>query len=248
MVIDAHAEVGPFVKDSLKRKKIGAHPEGTVEAYLRDMDGAGIDMGVTFGRLDLDNQYQAKIQKLYPDRIISCAYINPRAENAKEELLKCAEEYGLRGLKLNGFRHCFSSADHELLDPLLEICAAHKMPVIMHSAGDNCFTTPMQIEEMARSFPDVIFIMAHGGNLWLAEEGTLAGARTKNIIVDASAMEAFRITHNAKVIPKGNFVMGSGWPWNNLKAVKFNIERCIQDPAVLEWVLGRAIAEAFGIY
>ena len=247
MIIDAHAHVGPLVADPLKRKKIDAHPDDNVEAYLRDMDKAGFDMGITFGRLDRDNQYQAEIQKKYPDRIISCAFIDPRTDDAVDEFRRCVEDWGLRGLKLHGWWHSFSCADHDLLDPLIQICEKHDLPVIMHSMGDNCYTTPVQIEEMARTFPAVKFIMAHGGNLWLAEEGTDVGMRNENVIVESSSMEGFRITHNSKVLPYGNFVMGSGWPFNNLSAIKYNVERCVPDKDAREWIMGRAVAQAFQI-
>ena len=219
----------------------------TVEDYIRDMDEAGVDMGISIARLDRNNAYQAEIQKRYPDRIISCAFINPRELDAEDELKKCVEEYGLKGLKLNGFRHSFSCADHVLLDPLMKICEKYHLPVIMHVQGDNCLTTPVQLEEMARSFPEITFVMAHGGNLWLAEEGTYVGARNKNIIVDSSSMEGFRITHNSKALPLGNSAMGSNWPWNNLKSIIFNIKRCVPDETAREWILGRAMAKAFNI-
>ena len=247
MIIDAHAHVGPLIKDYVLRKKYEAHPFDTVESYLEDMDAAGVDMGISVARLDMDNEYQAEIQRRYPDRIISCAFINPRAPKAEDELKKCVEEWGLKGLMLDGFRHAFSSADHVLLDPLMKICEKSKIPVIMHSQGDNTFTTPVQLEEMARSFPQIKFIMSTGGNLWLAEEGTSVGERNNNIIVDTTTMEGFRITHNAKALAPQNFIMGSNWPWNDLKSVIFNVRRCVLNKEVLEWVLGRAAAEAFNI-
>ena len=247
MIIDAHAHVGPEISDPLKRRKVEAIPGGTVEDYIRDMDEAGIDMGIVFGRLDMDNQYLAEAQKQYPDRIVSCAFINPKDDDPVEEFKRCVYDWGMRGLKLNGLRHSYPYSDHELLDPLLEICSENGLPVIMHCSGDNFMTTPVQIEEMARTFPKVKFIAAHGGNLWLAEEGTQVSSRTKNVIMDTSLMEEFRITHNSKVLDKGNLVMGSHWPFYNLIAIKDKVARCVQDEETLEWVRGRAIAEIFRI-
>lgn len=247
MLIDAHAHIGPEISDPAARKKIEAYPHATAEDYIQAMDEAGIDMGISVARLDMDNAYQAEIQRKYSKRIISCAFINPRDFDAEDKLKKCAEEWGLRGLKLNGFRHCYSCADHTLLDPLMKLCEKYHLPVIMHVAGDNCMTTPLQFEEMARSYPEITFIMSHGGNLWLAEDGTDVGARNKNVIVDSTSMEGFRVTHNAKVLPQGRFAMGSDWPLNNLKSIVYNIKRCVPDEASREWVLGRAMAQAFGI-
>ncbi len=247
MIIDAFAHVGPEIADPLIRHKMEAIPNGTVEDYLKDMDEAGIDMGITFGNLDMDNQYQAEIQKRYPDRIISCAFINPRAVDAVDEFKKCVEEWGLRGLKLNGFRHSYPYSDHMMLDPLIEICAKYDLPVIMHCSGDNCLTTPAQVEEMARTFPTVNFIAAHGGNLWLAEEGTQVADRTHNVILETSLQEEFRITHNSKVLPKESMVFGSHWPFTSLKVVRTKIDRSVDDPETKEWILGKAIAKIFHI-
>lgn len=247
MIIDAHAHVGPHIADEAERSKAASNATGSVEYYIRDMDEAGIDMGITFGMVDMDNKYQAEIQRKYPNRIISCAWINPRKPDAADEYRRCVEEWGLRGLKLHGWWHQFSNADHVLLDPLMVICEKYHLPVIMHTIGDNCLTTPMQLEEMAKSYPTVTFVMAHGGGMWLAEEGSMVSARNSNVIMDTSAMEGFRITHNARALPHGKLAMGSDWPWNNLKTMIFNIKRCISDPVAREWAMGRSIADAFGI-
>ena len=83
MIIDMHAHVAPKQKDYRAAVIADAYPLGNnVENYLRAMDKAGVDKAVTFGILDLDNEYQAKIQKKYPDRIISFAWINPRQPDA----------------------------------------------------------------------------------------------------------------------------------------------------------------------
>ena len=93
MIIDSHAHVGPVAKDIHHQAVIAGSPANAVEDYLRDMDAAGVDMGVTFGYLDLDNEYQASIQNRYPDRIVSLAWCNPRQLNAADEFRRCVRTW-----------------------------------------------------------------------------------------------------------------------------------------------------------
>lgn len=247
MLIDSHAHLGRLIEDPLARKKVEAHPLDTAEAYIAAMDEAGVDMGVSLGRLDLDNAYQAEIQKRYPDRIISFGFINPRAADAEDELKRCLGEYGLKGVYFNGFRHAYSNADHTLLDPLMKIIEGHKVPVMMHTQGDNTFTPPIATEQMARAFPEITFLMGHSGNIWLADEGSFVAGRTENIITDTCYVEAFRITYNSKNLPKERIVFGSNWPWNDLKSQIDYARRCIQNEEIEEWVMGRSLAKILGI-
>ena len=120
MIIDSHAHVGPVAQDERHRAIIAGNPANSVEDYLRDMDDAGVDMGVTFGYLDLDNDYQASIQNKHPDRIVSLAWCNPRQLNCAEEFRRCVEDLGIRGLKLHGWWHQHANSDHLLLDPFLK--------------------------------------------------------------------------------------------------------------------------------
>ena len=247
MIIDSHAHVGPVAKDARHQAIIAGSPANSVEDYLRDMDAAGVDMGVTFGYLDLDNDYQASIQNRYPDRIVSLAWCNPRQLNAADEFRRCVEDLGVRGLKLHGWWHQHANSDHVLLDPLFEILDEHSLPVVMHTLGDNPLTTPLQTEEMARSFPNVTVFMAHGGCEWAAADGLLVAARTPNIIVDTSFMPSWWINKFVEEIGADRVSMGSDWPWHHLQGVVKNHEVAIPDPEDRAWTMGKTAARVYGI-
>ena len=87
---------------------------GTIEALIADMDEAGINKSVV---LPLDwgivcrqeaklsiwraNEYVAKAQKRYPDRIIGFVGVDPlRGKEAIELLEKGIKEWGLKGVKI----------------------------------------------------------------------------------------------------------------------------------------------------
>lgn len=247
MIIDSHAHVGPAIKDNRLMAAFAGNPANTVEDYLRDMDEAGIEVGITFGYLDLDNNYQAEIQNKHRDRIISLAWINPRLPNAVEEFRHCVEDLGIRGLKLHGWWHQFSNGDHELLDPLFEILDEYRLPAVVHTLGDNPLTTPLQTEEMARTFPNVTIFMAHGGCEWAAKEGVLVAKRTPNIIVDTSFMPSWWIGEFVRQLGANRVALGSDWPWHHLVGVVKNHELAIPNPEDREWTMCRTVAEVYGI-
>jgi len=247
MIIDIHSHVGRLIKDKWLQHAMGSHPTATAEDYIIAMDKAGITMGVTFPCLELDNKYQAEIQKKYPDRIISFAWINARKPDAISEFKYCVEKLGIKGLKLHGWWHQFSYCDHILLDPLLEICNKYNLPVLAHAMGDNPLTSPLQLEEMAKSFPNVTFIMSHAGGVWLYDDALLAVKRTKNIIIDTTAMQGYWITKIVQEIGPERVAMGSDYPWNYLESTLKAIEVAVSDPKSREWVMGRTAARILRI-
>lgn len=247
MIIDIHAHVGRTVNDKRLFHAIGAHPAATAEDYIAAMDKAGITMGVTFGFLNLDNEYQAQIQRKYPDRIISFAWINPRKANAVSEFEHCVEDLGIRGLKLHGWWHQFSYSDHILLDPLCEICDKHNLPILMHVMGDNPFTSPLHLEETAKNFRNLTFIMAHAGVPWLYDDALLVVKRTKNVVVDTTGIPGCWITKMAEEIGPERIAMGSDYPLNYLESVVKIIEVAVPDQKLREWITGKTAARILGI-
>lgn len=77
MIIDSHVHIGRRFDRRLTEYIQGGNFKMLGEQVIEDMDKAGIDMGITFGLLDLDTEYQAEIQKVHPDRLVSCAWIDP---------------------------------------------------------------------------------------------------------------------------------------------------------------------------
>lgn len=247
MIIDSHVHIGRRFDHRLTEYIQAGNFKMLGEQVIEDMDRAGIDMGITFGLLDLDTEYQAEIQRAHPDRLVSCAWIDPHKKDALDEFRRGVEVLGIRGLKLHGWWQQFSLADHPLLDPFIEICEKNKLPVIVHGMGDNCMTTPLQLENLAKSFPGVNFVLGHGGNLWLGDEGILVAKRNQNIFVDTAYMQSYWIQRMVKELGASKVCMGSDYPWYYLESTVQHIKDVLDDPTDREWVMGRSIATVFGI-
>jgi predicted TIM-barrel fold metal-dependent hydrolase len=130
-----------------------------VKRYLTEMDEAGVRTVVNLdGRWgDKLKQTLKALDEAHPGRFLTFANINFDGiddetwgkDQAKE--LERSFEAGARGLKFYktfGLSHRYKSGklmqvDDPKLDPVWEMCAKHKKPVIIHVADPAAFFTPL---------------------------------------------------------------------------------------------------------
>lgn len=163
---------------------------GFVDSLIREMDDVGVDkavllptledstweyVGLTFRKVDTEAVIEACRQ--YPDRLVGAIRLDPTADSALEEFLRYADEDCIRLLKLSpteGFR-----VDDHRAWPLYEECAKRGFPVLIHigqTGGtfigeklearyqlNSAMGHPLQVDTVAKAFPDVAFIIAHNG-------------------------------------------------------------------------------------
>jgi uncharacterized protein len=101
-------------------------------------------------------------------------------------------EFGFRGFKV--YPPCgFSPSDRSLF-PFYELCAHHQVPVLIHigptsPALDFGFANPFLVDEAARSFPAVNFILAHGAVNFVQECVMMCRFRP-NVYLDISGYQS----------------------------------------------------------
>lgn len=103
----------------------------TAAALVRRMDQRGIDRGVVasihgvfYKNVHLANEELAKETRRYGDRLIPFASLNPLYPGWEEDLRRCAEDLGLRGLRLYPQYHGYDLTDAaslELIDAATEL-------------------------------------------------------------------------------------------------------------------------------
>ena len=129
MIIDSHNHLG------------GGPRQQTPEALLALMDRAGVDRAVAFPYVEVldpgHNDWMAEAVARYPDRLIGYAAVNPWQVGAADEVRRAVLEKGLRGLKLHPFLHGYSLAQHDLLDPIFEVCRDLGIPLVIHGAASG---------------------------------------------------------------------------------------------------------------
>ena len=143
-------------------------PEETAPRWVADLDKYGIDRIVfTTGG---GNDTLGKVVAMYPDRFVGFAHHDPFEPGAADELRRCVREYGFRGYKTLA-----PALDRSIADragwPLWEACAELNVPVLIHfgplgAGGGTMYhqnISPLTLHEVAKSFPDVNFVIPHFG-------------------------------------------------------------------------------------
>ena len=140
----------------------------------------------------MGNETLHKVCQMYPDKFIGMAHHDPFAPDAADEMEKCITQYGFRAFKTIG-----PWINKPLTDPgwfpLLEVCAAHNVPVLIHfgvlGAGggitNHINMNPMMLHDAAKTFPDVTFVVPHFGCGYVTDTLMLAWA-CRNVCIDTS--------------------------------------------------------------
>lgn len=167
-------------------RQLGLGPAASVVAEsmpqcLAEMDAAGIDVGVALGRQSgeatriarVSNDDVAELVRAYPRRFVGIASVDlTDTTGAAEELERAIRHLGLKGLSVEpGMVEPAMYADDPKLYPLYQHCADFDVPVILMSGGnagpDVSYSMPVALDRIARDFPRLSIVAAHGGWPWV---------------------------------------------------------------------------------
>lgn len=209
MVIDVHAhpvlfdEINANPEDlQFRKRQFGVFKSKAVPIEFEELllEDAQIDKVVLLpedysteaGRPIISNDEMVRIVARSPERFIGFASVDPRRDDAKEELKRAFDELGLMGLKLNTSRlHMYP--DDPCLTPIYEICEERGKPIIFH-AGYSWepntparFAEPIRFEPVAENHPQLRFCLAHMGWPWW-EETIMMLMKYPNVYADTSTV------------------------------------------------------------
>jgi len=135
------------------------------DGLIAKMDRVGVDVACVNGVLHLvtseGNDAVASFMKRHPGRVVGFAALNPFQHGMVDELKRCAEQLGFRGIKL----HTMVGQDHRLrwsCNPreasaewgaVFDLAAELRMPILYHG---------VVTEDDLRRHPATTFVMAHG--------------------------------------------------------------------------------------
>ncbi|MFW9905661.1 MAG: amidohydrolase family protein [Candidatus Thorarchaeota archaeon] len=210
--------------------------DGSAKRLINEMDAAGIDKTVIvaldyeflFRGLITFQEYNDRVAEMvnqFPDRLIGFAGIDPRrGEKALEELERCIEKLGLKGVKLwplTGFY-----PDDKDFYPFYGLVEEKNLPILCHTGSGPVkmylkYCRPAHVDTIAVDFPDMKIIMAHLGDPWVSEALAVAG-KNPNVYTDISAWEPvlrfapfvfYQTLFQAKMTcGLDKIVFGSDWP------------------------------------
>ena len=201
--------------------KVGTFdPSG--EKWIRDMADVGVDVGVNLitdfagghgwvgdnPALSIEAMHEeyAAIGARYPGKFFNVAGVNPHRRDAPALLERSIKEWGAVGLKLLPYTGFYP--DDQACYKLYEKCLELGIPVFIHTGsafmGYAKYARPMYIEQPAKDFPKLEFIMAHAGggigHLW--EEACTVGRSAPNVHLE--------LAQYAPTVIKGGFLGSKG--------------------------------------
>ncbi len=217
-----------------------------VESLLRAMDRANVDYaGICSIAQDMQNDYVLSCVKEHSDRVFAYAFINPR-EKGSIDVLKKYLDLGMKGVKLHPKLHGYYLSNHNIVDPVMEVCREYKVPMFAHGACEEV-NMPFDFEEMARSFPDVMVILGHMGAFGAVDSAILAASRTKNLYLDTSLCAAGDVRNAIKGVGADKLLMSTDWPGSDFRVEVVKIEvACEEFPGAFDKITGGNFLRLFG--
>lgn len=201
-IIDFHVHIYKKRKDPVKE-------------ILKLMEEYKISKSVVFPSNEVapDNFWMAEQIKNYKNKFIPFAWINPLLGNkAIEELDVLVKEYDFKGIKLHPLFHSFFP-NREYMDPFAKKALEYNIPILIH-CGHAPYSTPWQVGEFARQYPNIIVILDHMGlQVGWVDDAIIMAQRYSNIILGTTAMPFHeKIFEAVKKIGSERVIYGSDAP------------------------------------
>ncbi|TDW23194.1 amidohydrolase family protein [Kribbella kalugense] len=209
-VIDGHRHLGR-----------GVDTVDDLDHLLADMDAHGVARTVlipTDREIAVDNRAgndaMLAAATTHPDRLLPMATVNPWFGAQAVAELRRAVYAGAVGLKLHpalqGFVLC-----HPMVHPLIAECQTLGVPVYVHT-GTPPYAQPLQLVELARTFPKVTFVMGHAGSTDLKADAIPAAHLAANVVVETSWSLPARLRQLVETYGAHRVMFGSDAPLSSL--------------------------------
>ena len=196
------------------------------------------------------NSHTLRAMARYPETYIGFCYVNPAhpVSFLRDEIDRCVVQGGMKGLKL----WIAVKATDPRLEPVMEAAAELQIPVLHHAWYKQTVfiyneSTPAEIAELARRFPEVPIVMAHLTGC--GARGVLDVADRPNVYVDTSGgqPESGILEYAVGQLGPDRVLYGSDWPLRDF-GVQIGRVRDADLPAdVLERLLWRNAARLLRI-
>ncbi|MBW3554689.1 MAG: amidohydrolase family protein [Gemmatimonadetes bacterium] len=154
-----------------------------------------------------------------PDFYIPFASVNPNLDDDPPALVRRYTAAGARGLKLYP-SYQFFYPDERRIYPIYEACMEAGIPVLLHVGSSVIpgtrveFCDPVRLAPVARDFPGLPIVMAHGGRgHWYAECAALVRDH-EDVYIDVTGLVPSRLLEHFPDLAAmaDRVVFGSDWP------------------------------------
>jgi predicted TIM-barrel fold metal-dependent hydrolase len=156
-----------------------------------------------------------------PDRIRVAANLNPHLHHPVAAELTRQLELGAVALKIHPVHGGFPANARELY-PAYAICQERGVPVIVHCGTSNFpgavnrFADPIYAEDVAKDFPELTIVLAHGGRGWWYDAAAFLTLMREHVWIELSGLPPRRLPeyyarHDLDRLGR-KFIFGTDWP------------------------------------
>jgi uncharacterized protein len=156
-----------------------------------------------------------------PARIRVAANLNPHVHYPVAEELARQLALGAVALKIHPVHGGFPPNARELY-PAYAVCQERSVPVVFHCGTSNFpgavnrFADPLYVEDVAKDFPDLQIVLAHGGRGWWYDAAAFLALMRERVWIEISGLPPRKLPeyyarHDLDRLGQ-KFVFGTDWP------------------------------------
>lgn len=231
---------------------VGALADASLGAFEREARESAIAAAVLTGRVGApgvgpaDNDALIAYAESGPCRSFVFPALDPTRPGWREAIVATLQERRcVRGVVLEpGLLKTPLYPDERLCAPVYEFCQARGLPLMLSAGGnvgpDCSYTQPEHFDRVARDFPRLDLIIAHGGYPWITATLHVAFRRSNVYVLPDMYLlmpgnEAYVAAMNGYLAER--FLFGTSYPFSPLKASIEAFLKVARDDAVAERVL-----------
>lgn len=202
--------------------------DGTVDpaSFHAHLDEQGVDYALLMAEYSPKVTGTQSVEDLLalvahdPTRVGFIGSINPHLHWPVVAELDRQRELGARAIKLHPVHQGFDVATRELF-PLYASCEERGVPIVVHAGTSNFagamnrFADPTTIDDVARTFPGLTILLAHGGRGWWYDAAAFLVRAHANVWIELSGLPPHRLDHYygaALHRLTDRMVFGTDWP------------------------------------
>jgi uncharacterized protein len=241
-LIDAHVHTARLPTLKMSLEEWTGHFEGGVEKLLRFYDdegtmvparfdeymaAEGVDVAILFAEYSPKSTGIQAVEDMLPiiehnpERFRLMANLNPHLHYPLAAELKRQTSLGAVGLKLHPVHGSFPPNDR-MLYPAYAFCEMEDLPIVFHCGtsvfpgATNRYADPALIEDVARDFPDLTIVLAHGGRGWWYDAAAFITLMRPNVHIEISGLPPEKLpdyykSFNLQRLAR-KMIFGTDWP------------------------------------